>query len=69
MAWLTEPMGGSPEGQRSPGPLLKEEILEGAGADSPGNMKQLKHEPVVEETKLTEQRALAGTQGKKKENL
>lgn len=50
LAWLTEPMGGSSEGQRSPGPLLKEEILEGAGVDSPGNTKQLKHEPVVEET-------------------
>ena len=60
------PLGGSPEGQRSPGRLdiLQEGNLKGTGA---GHPHVLKDEPAGKKTSLAEQRALAGTQGKKKE--
>ena len=58
------PLGGSPEGQRSPGRLdiLQEGNLKGAGAGRP---HVLKDELAGKKTGLAEQRALAGTQEKK----
>jgi len=64
-AWLTESLGGSPEGQRSPGRLdvLQEGNLKGAGA---GHPHVLKHELEGKKTRLSEQRALARTQKKRR---
>ena len=57
-------LGGSPEGQRSPGRLdiLQEGSLQGIGAGRP---YVLKDELVGKKTGLAEQRALAGTREKK----
>ncbi|KAK4809932.1 hypothetical protein QYF61_001659 [Mycteria americana] len=62
-AWLTESLGSSPKGQRSPGRLdiLQEGNLKGAGADRP---HVLKDELAGKKTSLAEQRDLAGTQEK-----
>ncbi|KAK4812034.1 hypothetical protein QYF61_026172 [Mycteria americana] len=59
------PLGGSPEGQRSPGRLdiLQEGNLKGAGAGRPHVPKD---KPAGKKTGLAEQRALAGTQEKRR---
>ena len=63
--WLTESLlGGSSEGQESPGRLdiLQGGSLKGTGAGCPHVMKD---KPVGKKTSLSEQGALAGTQDKK----
>ncbi|KAK4826796.1 hypothetical protein QYF61_011604, partial [Mycteria americana] len=60
---LRSPLGGSPEGQRSPGRLdiLQEGNLKGTGAGCPHVPKD---EPAGKKTGLAEQKALAGIQEK-----
>ncbi|KAK4832250.1 hypothetical protein QYF61_021602 [Mycteria americana] len=62
------PLGGSPEGQRSPGRLdiLQEGNLKGAGAGCPHVPKD---EQVGKKTGLAEQSTLAGSRGKKKKRV
>ncbi|KAK4828709.1 LOW QUALITY PROTEIN: hypothetical protein QYF61_000547 [Mycteria americana] len=62
---LWSPLGGSPEGQRSPRRL---DILQEANLKSTevGHPHVLKDKPAGKKTGLAEQRALAGTQGEKR---